>query len=47
MKTETILGLGALIVLIAFLAFTLRQGMGVKRKPGGVPPEETSGGTFN
>jgi hypothetical protein len=47
MKTETILGIGALIVLVAFIVFAFRQGMGVKRRPEGVPPEETGAGTLN
>ena len=33
MKTETILGLGALIVIVGFVLFTFRQG--VKLKPSG------------
>jgi hypothetical protein len=45
MKTETILGIGALIVLVSFVIFAFRQGMKVKNKPEGVPPEEIGSGT--
>jgi len=44
MKTETILGLGALIVLAGFIVFAFRQGAKVRRPPEGVPPEQTGGG---
>jgi hypothetical protein len=43
MKTETILGIGALIVLAGFIFFAFRQGMRVKGRPENVPPEETGG----
>jgi hypothetical protein len=46
MKTETILGLGALVVLVGFIAFAFRQGSKVKRPPEGVPPERTGGGSL-
>ena len=44
MKTETMLGIGALIAIVAFVVFAFRQGFSVKRKPEGVPPEETGPG---
>ena len=44
MTTETILGIGALIVLVGFAVFAFRQGMKVRNKPEGVPPEETGTG---
>jgi hypothetical protein len=47
MKMETILGLGAVICLVGFIAFAFRQGSQVRRPPEGVPPERTGGGTLN
>jgi hypothetical protein len=47
MKIETILGIGALIVLVGFIWFAFRQGMKVRRPPEGVPPEHTGGGLPN
>ena len=44
MKTEAILGIGALIVIAVFIGFTFRQGLKVKNKPEGVPPERIDGG---
>lgn len=44
MTIETILGIGALIVLVVFVVFAFRQGMKVKGRPEGVPPEETGTG---
>jgi hypothetical protein len=44
MKMETILGIGALIVIVVFIVFAFRQGLGVKKKPQGVPPERIDGG---
>jgi hypothetical protein len=41
MKTETILGIGALIVLVAFIVFAFRQGMNVK------PSGDAGGGDTN
>jgi len=40
MTLQTILGIGAVIVLIVFVVFTFRQGMKVKNPPQGVPPEQ-------
>jgi hypothetical protein len=37
---ETLLGIGALVVLIVFIVFAFRQGMKVRNKPEGVPPEQ-------
>jgi hypothetical protein len=38
MKTETILGIGALIVLVGFVLFAFRQGMKIKS------PDDGGGG---
>jgi hypothetical protein len=40
MKTETILGIAALTVLVIFVVFAFRQGMKVRNRPEGVPPEQ-------
>jgi hypothetical protein len=42
MTTETILGIAAVLVIVGFLAFALRQGMKARKKPVGVPPERFS-----
>ena len=44
MMTETILGVGALIAILVFIVFAFRQGLKVKNKPEGVPPERIDGG---
>ena len=44
MTMQTILGIGALIVLVSFIVFAFRQGMKVKNRPENVPPERISGG---
>jgi len=44
MQTETILGIGALIVIAVFVVFAFPQGLKVKNKPEGVPPERIDGG---
>jgi hypothetical protein len=41
---KTTLGIGALTVLVEFVFFAFRQGMPVKSRPEGVPPEEIGGG---
>ena len=46
MKTETILGVGALIVVIVFIVFAFPQGLKVKNKPEGAPPERIDGGVL-
>jgi hypothetical protein len=46
MNTETILGIGALIVIMVFIVFAFRQGLKVKNKPDGVPPERIDGGVL-
>jgi hypothetical protein len=46
MKTETILGIGALIVIAVFVVFAFRQGLKVRNKPEGVPPERIDGGVL-
>ena len=38
MNTETILGIGALIVIVAFIVFAFRKGQSVK--PGGRDPSQ-------
>jgi hypothetical protein len=37
---ETLLGIGAFVVLAAFIVFAFRKGMKVKKEPEGVPPEQ-------
>jgi hypothetical protein len=44
MKTETILGIGALVAILVFVVFAFRQGLKVKNKPEGVPPERIDAG---
>ena len=39
MSPETLLGIGAFVVLATFIVFAFRQGMKVKKEPEGVPPE--------
>jgi hypothetical protein len=38
MKTETILGIGALIVILVFVVFAFPRGMQVKPDPENKPP---------
>jgi hypothetical protein len=44
MKTETVLGIISLIAVSSFVVFAFRQGMKVKNKPEGVPPERIDAG---
>ena len=46
MNTETILGIGALVVIVVFIVFAFRQGLKVKNKPEGVPPQRIDGGVL-
>jgi hypothetical protein len=46
MTTETFLGIGALIAILVFIVFAFRQGLKVKNKPEGVPPERIDGGVL-
>ncbi len=39
MTAGTIMGVVAIVAIVAFVVFAFRQGMKVKRKPEGVPPE--------
>ena len=40
MGPETLLGIGALVVVAAFIAIAFRKGMKVRKEPEGVPPEQ-------
>jgi hypothetical protein len=44
---HTVLGIGALVVLVAFIIFAFRQGMKVKNPPENVPPERIGRGDIN
>ena len=46
MNMETILGIGALVVIVVFIVFAFRQGLKVKNKPEGVPPQRIDGGVL-
>jgi hypothetical protein len=46
MNTETVLGIGALVVIVVFIVFAFRQGLKVKNKPEGVPPQRIDGGVL-
>ena len=46
MNTETILGIGALVVIVVFIVFAFRQGLKVKNKPEDVPPQRIDGGVL-
>ena len=41
MEVPDWLGIGCLILFVAFVVFAFRQGMKVRRRPEGVPPEIT------
>jgi hypothetical protein len=40
-SVPTWLGIGCLLLIVVFVVFAFRQGMKVKKKPEGVPPETT------
>jgi hypothetical protein len=39
MKAETIMGVVAIVAIVTSIVFAFRQGMKVRNKPEGVPPE--------
>jgi hypothetical protein len=45
MGTSTLLGIAAIVAIVAFVVFAFRQGQGVKRRPQGTPPDNTGGYT--
>ena len=46
MELETSLGVGALAAILTFIVFAFRQGLKVKNKPEGVPPERIDSGVL-